>query len=202
MKQKSSQDLGLIVATAAVLFVIALICIGAMFYFKLAQVQLLSGPEKTGYLEAMNAVTAPFAIALVVLLGLCVPRRLLPARWLARYAAVLLALAGAVTVAGDITAALACVLVLSAGLQAVVLCMALAGSTRVHFEKTGYWVRIGSCLLHLGLILFVLDVFFYRLPRLHLALFWATTVSTTLGMLLCFYAEAFRQVFSRSGQSR
>lgn len=202
MTQKSAHDLRLIVATAVVLFLMALICIGAMFYFKLAQVQLLPGPQKMGYLEAMNAVIAPFAIALVVLLGLCVPRRLLPSRWLAGYAAALIALAGVVTVACDVTAALACVLVLSAGLQAVVLGMTLAGSTRVHFEKTGYWVGIGSCLLHLGLILFVLDIFFHRIPPLHLGLFWATTVSTTLGMLLCFYADTVRRVFSRNGHSR
>jgi hypothetical protein len=50
-------------------------------------------------------------------------------------------------------------------------------------------VRVGSSLIHLGLILFVFDLFFYQRQALHLFLFWITTGATVLGMLFCFYAE-------------
>ena len=74
-------------------------------------------------------------------------------------------------------------------LQLWVLIMALAGSRLLHFEKKGYWVRVGSSLIHLGLIFFILDIFLYNMYKLHLILFWVTTVATVLGMLFCFYSE-------------
>jgi len=49
--------------------------------------------------------------------------------------------------------------------------------------------RIFMPLLHLGLIFFVLDIFFYRWQNLHLFLFWLTTGATVCGMLCCFYAD-------------
>ena len=89
------------------------------------------------------------------------------------------------------------VLVVSLALQVVVLVMACAGSTELNFEKKGYWVRVGSSLLHLGLIVFVLDFFFYRYLTLHLVLFWITTISLSLGMVFCFYAESFSRLLQK-----
>ena len=68
--------------------------------------------------------------------------------------------------------------------------MALAGSRNLHFHKKGYWVRLGSSLIHLGLIIFILDLFFYASKTLHLILFWVTTGASIVGMLFCFYAES------------
>jgi uncharacterized membrane protein len=67
--------------------------------------------------------------------------------------------------------------------------MAMAGSRTLQFHKKGYWVRLGSSLIHLGLIIFILDLFFYPNKTVHLVLFWVTTGATILGMLFCFYAE-------------
>lgn len=197
MNPKSSYDYYLILATTVVLFIISAICICSMFYFKLEQVQQLPVMVKVGYMNNMNTVMAPFLIALIVLLGICVPKRLLPAVWLNRFSAVLVLLAVIISIVWNVKIGLAFVLIVSAVLQIVVLLMALAGSKSLHFEKTGYWIRVGSSLLHLGLILFILDVFFYRYQRLHLILFWFTTVSTTLGMLSCFYADSFSRLVKR-----
>jgi hypothetical protein len=106
-------------------------------------------------------------------------------------------LAVIISIVWNVKIGLAFVLIVSAVLQIVVLLMALAGSKSLHFEKTGYWIRVGSSLLHLGLILFILDVFFYRYQRLHLILFWFTTVSTTMGMVSCFYADSFSRLVKR-----
>jgi hypothetical protein len=197
MNPKSSYDYYLILATTVVLFIISAICIYSMFYFKLEQVQQLPVMVKVGYMNNMNTVMAPFLIALIVLLGICVPKRLLPAVWLNRFSAVLVLLAIMISIIWNVKIGLVFVLIVSAVLQIVVLLMALAGSKSLHFEKTGYWIRVGSSLLHLGLILFILDVFFYRYQRLHLILFWFTTVSTSIGMLACFYADSFSRLVKR-----
>jgi len=197
MNPKSSYDYYLILATTVVLFIISAICIYSMFYFKLEQIQQLPIMVKVSYMNNMNTVMAPFLIALIVLLGICVPKRLLPTVWLNRFSAVLVLLTFILGIIWDVKVGLAFVLVVSAVLQIVVLLMALAGSKNLNFEKTGYWVRVGSSLLHLGLILFVLDVFFYRYQRLHLILFWGTTVSTTIGMVSCFYADSCSKLVKR-----
>jgi hypothetical protein len=105
-----------------------------------------------------------------------------------RFAVFLAVVVALVSFLYDIKIGLLVVLVASLILQIVVLIMAVAGSRYLNFERKGYWLRVGSSLIHLGLILFILDLFFYRMQALHLLLFWITTVSTTLGMIFCFYS--------------
>ena len=194
MRGKSNYDFYLILATTVVLFIISVICIYGMFYFKLAQVNQLTAVAKVNYMNTMNRVLAPFLIALIVLLGICVPKRLLPTVLLNRFSVMLVVFAIVAGLIGDVKVSLVLVLAVSLVLQVVVLIMACAGSTELNFEKKGYWVRVGSSLLHLGLIVFVLDFFFYRSLTLHLVLFWITTVSLLLGMVFCFYAESFSRL--------
>lgn len=185
---KKNLDFALLLATVGVLFALSVLCVYAMFAFKLAAVHQLPPAAKLAYLERMNAVVSPFIVALILLLGICVPRRLLPTRILGWFAA-LLALAWlAVSAWQGIRAGLLVVLVASLLLQVLVLALALAGSERLRFARSGYWLRVGSSLVHLGLILFVLDLLLYRQRTLHLYLFWVTTGATVLGMLCCFYA--------------
>jgi len=197
MRGKSNYDFYLILATTVVLFIISVICIYGMFYFKLAQVNQLTAVAKDNYMNTMNRVLAPFLIALIVLLGICVPKRLLPTVWLNRFSVMLVVFAIVAGLIGDVKVSLVLVLAVSLVLQVVVLIMACAGSTELNFEKKGYWVRVGSSLLHLGLIVFVLDFFFYRSLTLHLVLFWITTVSLLLGMVFCFYAESFSRLVQK-----
>jgi hypothetical protein len=197
MRGKSNYDFYLILATTVVLFIISAICIYGMFYFKLAQVNQLTAVAKVNYMNTMNRVLAPFLIALIVLLGICVPKRLLPTVWLNRFSVMLVVFAIVAGLIGDVKVSLVLVLAVSLVLQVVVLIMACAGSTELNFEKKGYWVRVGSSLLHLGLIVFVLDFFFYRSLTLHLVLFWITTVSLLLGMVFCFYAESFSRLVQK-----
>ena len=139
--------------------------------------------------DRMNTIIAPFLICLILLLGICVPKRLLPTSWLNRVTLLLVALTVVVSLVTGLKNGLLFILAAALVLQTVVLSLALAGSKNLHFEKKGYWVRVGSSLIHLGLILFVFDLFFYQRQVLHLFLFWITTGATVLGMLFCFYAE-------------
>jgi len=190
IKFKSSYDFYLILATTIILFAICLISIYGMFYFKFAQIHQMAPALKITYMNRMNTVIAPFAVCLILLLGICVPKRLLPTAWLNR--ATLLLIVGTV-LTGLIwggRASLYFILAASLILQVVVLLMALSGSKKLNFHKKGYWVRLGSSLIHLGLILFVLDLLLYKKMTLHLFLFWVTTVTSVLGMVFSFYAES------------
>lgn len=186
--RRISLDYALLLATVGVLFALSVLCIYAMFAFKLAAVHQLPPPAKLAYLERMNAAVSPFIVALILLLGICVPRRLLPTSVLGWFAG-LLALAWiGMSVWLGVRAGLVVVLAASLCLQVAVLLLALAGSERLHFARSGYWLRVGSSLVHLGLILFVLDLLLHRHQGLHLVLFWVTTGATVLGMGCSFYA--------------
>ncbi len=187
---KTSYDFYLILATTIVLFAISVVCIYGMFYFKYAKVHEMAPIVKAAYMNRMNIFVAPFFVVLILLLGICVPKRLLPARWLNFFALFLVVAAGVISFMYSVKIALLVCLVVSLALQTVVLFMACAGSQTLSFEKKGYWIRVGSSLVHLGLILFILDLFLHRHHVLHLVLFWITTGSTVLGMFFCFYSEA------------
>jgi len=193
-------DYYLILATVGVLFALSVICVFSMFYFKFAAVQLMPPAAKLAYLDRMNTVVAPFIIGLILLLGICVPKRLLPVRWMNRFALILAVAATVVSVWQGIKTGLIVVLAASLILQLAVLVLAVAGSAHLHFAKSGYWVRVGSSLIHLGLILFVLDLLLYKYLSLHLVLFWVTTGASVLGMLLCFYSQAVASVVQKIRQ--
>lgn len=200
MQKKNSYDFYLILATAFVLAIISGICVYGMFYFKFAQLQQLSAPVKNAYMEWMNQLVSPFVIALIILLAICVPKRLLPTEWLNRFAIGLLSVVAVVTWLQGVVMALKVTLCITLTLQLLVLVMAVAGSGRLNFERKGYWLRVGSSSLHLGLVLFILDLFFYENHSLHLALFWVTTVSTVVGMTACFYSPAIARLLGTNPQ--
>lgn len=201
VKKKVSYDFYLILATVGVLFAISVICIFGMFYFKWAQIHQMPPAEKLLYMNRMNTVIAPFLVGLIVILGICVPKRLLPVRYLNWFATAQLVVVPIVALVRGVREALLAVLAVSLLLQSVVLCLAIVGSQRLNFEKSGYWQRLGSSLIHLGLILFVFDLFFYKMQTLHLVLFWVTTIATVLGMIFSFYAEGVAGFMSQGKKS-
>jgi hypothetical protein len=148
----------------------------------------------------MNTIIAPFIIGLIVLLGICVPKRLLSTTWLNRFALALVSVTFLTSLLLGVKIGLLVILWASLALQLVVLVMALAGSELLHFETRNYWSRVGSSLIHLGLILFILDLFLHRYQTLHLLLFWVTTAATVLGMIFCFYADSVVKLFRAASQ--
>lgn len=187
-KQNTTLDYLLILATVGVLFALSVLCVYSMFAFKFAAVHQMAPAAKLAHLERMNRVVAPFVVVLILLLGICVPKRLLPTRALSWFTVVLAVAGVSLSAWLGVRAGLLAVLAASLLLQLLVLGMALAGSERLNFARSGYWLRVGSSLIHLGLILFVLDLLLYRHLALHLILFWVTTGASVLGMLCSFYA--------------
>ena len=199
MKKTGSYDFHLILATAVMLFMISAICIYGMFYFKLAQIHQMATTVKIEHMNHMNNVISPFLIGLILLLGICVPKRLFPTTWLHRFSVALLILGIIVCLRLGIRSGLMFILTSSLILQVAVLLMAIGGSKRLTFEKKGYWLRVGSSLIHLGTILFILDLFFYKRQTLHSFLFWTTTVAVVLGMFFCFYSDRIVMLIKRMG---
>jgi hypothetical protein len=179
-----------------VLFAICLISIYGMFYFKFAQIHQMAPAVKISYMNQMNAVIAPFVVCLILLLGICVPKRLLSTSWLNRVTVLLIVGAVLTGLIWGGRTSLFFILIASLVLQLVVFCLAVSGSKSLNFHKKGYWVRLGSSLIHLGLILFVLDLLLYEKMKLHLFLFWITTGSSVLGMVFSFYAESVVSLIS------
>ena len=186
--RRFNYDFILILITVVIMFLISILCIGGMFYFKLAELQNVTPAIKMAFQEQMNSLLAPFLVALLLTLGLCIPKRLFPPRWLYAFI-ILLGLTGlGSALVWGWREALLWMLVISAVLQAMVLILVVSGRS-LKFLCEGYWNRLGSSLVHLGLILFCLDFFLLGRWDTHLIIFWISAICIFIGIIIAFYAE-------------
>ncbi len=178
-------DYWLTTLTTLVLLGIGLLCLFGMFYYKEAS----GRPDWNviGYQMMMNRLASPLVIALCLLLVVCVPKRMLPGKWLALTALVLVAAAAVMTITMGLSLALVMILLVSLGFQLVALGLLAAGK-RMRFRKSGFWMQAGSVLIHAGFILFIMDFAMLHETAWHLPAFWAATAGITVGCLLSFYA--------------
>jgi hypothetical protein len=143
-----------------------------------------------GFVQAMNLFAAPLVVALVVVMGLCVPRRLLARRTLAIVSAGMVVVGVA---AGLLTRSLAIglgVYLVEAGLiQVAVVVLTLAGAAGLGYLSHGRVAKAGSGLLHLGFIVFALVVVALQKSPAMLPVFAVATVLLVVGSALAFYAR-------------
>ena len=190
-KKRINYDYILIIATAVTLFMIAIITVYGMYYFKVQGIgETNSVPAKIMYYKRMNTLISPFISVLLLILSICVPKRLFSFRLLTIIAGIMLVLMVALSIIYDNVTALTVILFISLALQLVVFILVLFGM-KLHFEKEGYWTRVGSSLVHLGFIFFVLDFIYLQRKEIHLIIFWASTISISLGCILTFYTPSF-----------
>lgn len=145
-----------------------------------------------GYVALMNTIAAPMILGLVIVLGLCVPKRLLSRMWLIGLSAALVVagLAGwALT--GSLTDGLALYLALASLLQLAVVVMTLADARGLTFLTRGRVVKVGSGMLHMGFILFALVVAALQSSPWMLPVFIASSLLIMVGAVLSFYAGRF-----------
>ena len=188
-------DIVLTLLTAVTLMLFGVLCLWGMFHYK------FNSGEATwsiaAYQQMMNKLSAPLVIALILWLVLCIPKRIFTRKVLIAYSAAILVGAVAAALLADFTAALGYPLLLSALLQTVILVLVIAGA-RLHFSRHGTAVRIGSSLIHLGFVLFCIDLVLLRGSPWHLPLFWVGTVFMTAGCLLTFYFPRMKKKSSPS----
>jgi len=65
------------------------------------------------------------------------------------------------------------------------------------FEKEGYIVRLGSTLLHLGIVIIIFNFVSLREVSYHITVFWVGTFFITVGNVLSFYPDRISRVFHK-----
>lgn len=182
----------------AMLTVVLLGALGAQSLFGTVYAWLMyrSEPawEQTGYapfVRTMNLIAAPMVVALIVVMGLCVPKRLFSrSRLLAVSAGMVFVGVAWWAVTGDAQAALAVYLVLAALIQLAVVALTLGGARGLVYLSESRVAKAGSGLLHLGFILFALVVVALQESRAMLPVFAMSAVLLTGGSALAFYARS------------
>ncbi len=144
----------------------------------------------TSYVAFMNALAAPQVVALVVVMGLCVPKRLFSRRILIAVSAGMVAAGVAAwLMTGSLTRGLFVYLVLAAAIQVAVVVMTVAGVRGPSYLTQGRLTKTGSGLLHLGFVLFGIVVVALQRSSLMLPVFSVSAVLVTGGTALAFWAD-------------
>lgn len=191
IKQRS-WDWGLMVVTVALFGSLGLQSFLGTVYSWWAQ-STIPDWERFGYpnfVETMNLIAAPQLVALVVVMGLCIPKRLFARTALVGVSAGMV-LVGIVAygVTGSLVQGLAAYLALAALIQVAVVVLTAAGAKGPSYMTEGRITKLGSGLLHLGFIVFAFVMAVLQRSELMLPVFWASTVLMMGGTLMSFYAE-------------
>ncbi len=154
----------------------------------------IPGWEQAGYtafVAAMNAIAAPQLCALVVVMGLCVPKRLFSRRRCSRSRSRWSLRASWRRVASSAPRSRAHRLPRARPrlIQVAVVVLTAAGVRGPSYLTEGRLTKIGSGLLHLGFIVFAIVVVALQRSPLMLPVFWASAVLVTVGTALSFYAD-------------
>lgn len=151
-----------------------------------------SGPGYAAFVNTMNAIAAPQIVALVIVMGLCVPKRLFSRALLVTVSAGMLVVGlGVWAFTGSLATGLAGYLAFSALIQVAVVVMTVAGVRGPSYLTEGRLTKTGSGLLHLGFIVFAFVVVALQDSSFMLPVFWVSAVLTIVGTVLSFYADVF-----------
>ncbi|HMB46220.1 MAG TPA: hypothetical protein VKL21_10395 [Candidatus Methanoperedens sp.] len=184
-------DYYLIILTTLILFMIGAVSLYGITYYNYLAVD--SGWTKTAqysqYIDEMNSYLYPFLVLLLISLGLCIPKRLFEQDILLKFSAIILGITVILTIFSNIETGLGFILVLMTVVQSIVLIMTIRKSKSIRFEKEGYIVRMGSSLLHLGLVLIILNFVSLRDSPYHILIFWFGVIFITIGNVFSFYPE-------------
>ncbi len=189
MKHKT-YDFYLMVFTVAVLAIIGLVCLYGIGYYTYTNETMPDWTETAlygQYIDSMNQLIYPFVVLLLVALGLCIPKRIVPRQSLLVSGIGILAFTLLIALVTDTGTSLAFLLAISIVVQAAVMVLTMLGRGGLTYEREGYFVQTGSSMLHLGTVIFVFDFVSMRSSELHIPVFWVATILITVGTVLSFY---------------
>ena len=169
-----------------------------------ADSQWQQGPGYASYVTVMNEIAAPMIVALVVVMGLCVPKRLFSRRLLLWVSLAMVTVGGVAGLAtSSLGTGLAVYLLLSAVIQLAVVVMTVAGVRGPSYLTEGRLTKTGSGLLHLGFIVFAVVVVALQKSPAMAPVFWLSAVLVGGGTALSFYANAiaWRRIGTREETS-
>ena len=192
IKKPGSYDFMLALATIIILVALSAVSIYGTVVSWLNSVKdpsWTTGFLYIDYLNRMNSYAYPFAIALVLALCMCIPKRFVPRAYLLQLSLILLSLSVALGVIWGFSVGLGFILMVSIVIQSTVVIMVLSRSGGLVFEREGLMVQLGSSLLHLGFVVFALDLVAIKEIQAHLIVFWASTALIITGSILSFYSR-------------
>lgn len=186
--QRQKYDYYLIIATALILFAIGIVCVyGISYYNYFASPDWTGTIQYTKYIDDMNSYLYPFLVLLLLTLGLCIPKRLFEPDILMKFSALVLGVTISLTYLFGIETGLGFILAIMTGVQSVVLILTLRKSKAIRYEKEGHVSRVGSSLLHLGVVVLIFNFVSLRDSLFHIAIFWFGTVLVIAGSIFSFY---------------
>ncbi len=187
--QRQRYDYYLIILTTLILFAVGLVSLYGITYYNYLAVnpQWTRTIQYTQYIDDMNSYLSPLLVLLLVSLGLCIPKRLFEQDILIKFSALMLGLTLLLTVLYGIEAGLGFILAFMIGVQGLVLVLTLKKSKVIRYEKEGYIARLGSSLLHLGVVLLIFNFVGLGENPFHLSIFWIGMILITTGNIFSFY---------------
>jgi len=192
-------DYYLIVLTTLILFAIGILCVyGITYYNYLAVTPGWTGT--TGYIQFiddMNSYLYPFLVLLLISLGLCIPKRLFEQDILIKISGLALVVTVILTFLLGMETAMGFILAVITGIQCIVFILTLNKNREIRFEKEGYLVRLGSSMLHLGIVILIFNFVTLRESQFHILIFWTGTLLITSGNIFSFYPERINSLFQR-----
>ncbi len=190
MKLKN-YDYYLIILTALILFAIGLVCVYGIAYYNYLAVnpQWTNTIRYSHYIGEMNSYLYPFLVLLLLTLGLCIPKRLLEQDFLIKFASLTLGATLILTFLYGIGNGLVFLLAVMIVVQGFVLIKTVKKSEALRFEKEIYAGKLGSSLLHLGLVILIFNFMALQGSSFHLLIFWAGMIMITAGNIFSFYPE-------------
>ena len=191
--ERMTWDFSLMVATVGLLGALGLQSLLGTLYAWWAY-RAVPGWEESGYpgfINAMNLFAAPVVIALVVVMGLCVPKRLFSKRALLIVSAGMLLLGTVAGVArGSLAIGLGVYLAVSALIQVAVVVLTIANAGGLAYLAEARLAKVGSGLLHLGFIIFALVIVALQSSPWMTVAFMTSGVLLTGGSAMAFYARS------------
>jgi hypothetical protein len=187
-------DFGLTLITVALLASLGMQSFVGTLYVWWAE-RTIQGWEQAGYnafVSVMNLIAAPQVVLLVVVMGLCVPKRLFSRRGLLLASVGMVGVGSAVSLqARSLQSGLTVYLALAGLIQIAVVLLTAVGARGPSYLTEGRLTKLGSGLLHLGFIVFAIVVVALQGSAFMIDVFWVATVLIVGGTVLSFYADKF-----------
>jgi hypothetical protein len=196
MKLKN-YDYYLIILTTLILFGIGAVSLYGITYYNFLAVNAdwTKTVQYSQYIDEMNSYIYPFLVLLLISLGLCIPKRLLEQDMMIKTSALILGITIILTIYSGLETGLGFILVVMTIVQSIVLILTIKKSMTIRFEKEGYVVRLGSSLLHLGVVILIFNFVNFQDSPYHLLIFWFGMVLITSGNIFSFYPEKVSSLF-------
>ncbi|MCZ7401396.1 MAG: hypothetical protein O8C61_04170 [Candidatus Methanoperedens sp.] len=190
-------DYYLIIITTLILFGIGAVSLYGITYYNYLAVdaQWTQTAQYSQYIDEMNLYIYPFLVLLLISLGLCIPKRLFEQETMIKSSALVLGITIILTIFSGLETGLGFILVAMTAVQAIVLILTIKKSRTIRFEKEGYIVRLGSSLLHLGVVILIFNFVNFQDSPYHLLIFWSGMVLITSGNIFSFYPEKVSSLF-------